>query len=322
MRAIPPIPRILLLILLVISAGITTTGCKSHPPATQNPSPSNPTPSQAASATPPGQQQHLNPEVEKQRDEQNQQAQGTLNPDAMAAIADTRKAIDAIASGDKDRAMSAIEDATGKINILLARNPATALLPVDVTVEVIDVAPLDDKDVKRLIAAAEAAVALHDFPAGRLVLYNLTSELRVRTFNLPLASYPDALKQAARLLDEGKNSDASTILQTALNTLVVVDHVTPIPLILAQAAVGSAQNIRQSDKATAQALLTVASNQLKRCEELGYISSDSPDYKSLNHEISDLQKQLKGTANTTALFERLKADIAGLLKKLSGKEHR
>ena len=321
MRIIPAIPRILLPISLLIFAGITA-GCNSHPSATQNPPPSNPTPSQPAPPASPGQPQHLNPDVEKQRDEQNQQARGTLNTDAMAAIGDTRKAIDAIASGDKDKAISAIEDATGKVNILLARNPATALLPVDVTVEVIDVAPLDDKDVKRLIASAEAAVALHDFPAGRLLLYNLTSELRVRTFNLPLASYPDALKQAARLLDEGKNSDASGVLQTALNTLAIVDHVTPVPLILAQAAVGTAQKIQQSDKATAQALLTAASNQLRRCEELGYISSDSPDYKSLNQEISDLQKQLKGTANTTAPFERLKADIASLLKKLSGKEHR
>jgi len=321
MRVIPAIQRILLPPLLVISAGIFA-GCNSHPSATQNPPPSNPTSSQPAPAASPGQRQHLNPDVEKQRDEQRQQAQSTLNPDAMAAIGDTRKAIDAIASGDKDKAMSAIEEATGKINILLARNPATALLPVDVTVEVIDVAPLNDKDVKQLIAAAETAVALHDFPAGRLLLYNLTSELRVRTFNLPLASYPDALKQAARLLDEGKTRDASGVLQTALNTLVVVDHVTPIPLILAQAAVGTAQKLRQSDRATAQTLLTAASSQLKRCEELGYISSDSPDYKSLNKEISDLQKQLKGTANTTAPFERLKADIASLLKKLSGKEHR
>jgi YfdX protein len=311
MRVIPAIQRILLPPLLVISAGIAA-GCNSQPSATQNPPP----------VASPGQRRQLNPDVEKQRDEQKEQAQSTLNPDAMAAIGDTRKAIDAIASGDKDKAMSAIEDATGKINILLARNPATALLPVDVTVEVIDVAPLNDKDVKRLIAAAEAVVTLHDFPAGRLLLYDLTSELRVRTFNLPLASYPDALKQAARLLDEGKNSDASGTLQTALNTLVVVDHVTPIPLILAQAAVGTAQKLRQSDRATAQTLLTAASNQLKRCEELGYISSDSPDYKSLNKQISDLQKQLKGTANTTAPFERLKADIDSLLKKLSDKEHR
>ena len=320
MRVIAKMPRILLPILLVISAAITA-GCNSHPSATQNPPPANPAPSQPAQATP-GQQQPLNPDVKRQRDEQKQQAQSTLNPDAMAAIDDTREAVDAIAADDKDKAMSAIENATGKINILLARNPATALLPIDVTVEVIDLAPLNDKDVKRLIAAAEAAVTLHDFPTGRLLLYNLTSELRVRTFNLPLATYPDALKQAARLLDAGKNSDASGILQTALNTLAVVDHVTPIPLILAQAAVGAAQKIQQTDKASAEALLATASNQLNRCEELGYISSDSPDYKTLHKEISDLQKQVKGTGDTTSLFSRLKADIAGLLKKLTGKEHR
>ncbi|HEY1501848.1 MAG TPA: YfdX family protein [Acidobacteriaceae bacterium] len=321
MKTVPEIPRILLPVFLVICA-VITAGCNSHPTATQNPQPSNPAPSQPAQATPPTQQQPLNPDVGKQRDEQKQQAQSTLNPDAMAAIDDTRKAVDAITSSDKGKALSAIEDATGKINILLARNPATALLPVNVVVEVIDVAPLDDKEVKRLIAAAETAVTLRDFPAGRVLLYNLTSELRVRTFNLPLATYPDALKQAARLLDTGRNSDASGILQTALNTLAVIDHVTPIPLILAQAAVGTAQKLQQSDKATAHALLTAASIQLKRCEELGYIGSDSPDYKSLDKEISDLQKQLKGTGDTTSLFARLKDDIAGLLKKLSGKEHR
>jgi hypothetical protein len=321
MKTVLQMPCILLAALLAISAAVTT-GCNSHPSAQQSPPPANSAAAQPTQAAPASQQPHLNPDVEKQRDEQKRQAQGTLNPDAIAAIGDTRKAIDSIASGNKDKAMAAIEDATGKINILLARNPATGLLPVANDVEVIDIAPLEEKDVKRLVAAAEAAVALHDFPAGRLLLYDLMSELRVRTFNLPLATYPDALKQAARLLDAGKNSDASGILQTALNTLAVVDHVTPIPLILAQAAVETAQNIRQSDKGTAQALLTAANNQLKRCEELGYVSSDSPDYKSLSKEISDLQKQLKGTSDTTSLFERLKAEIAGLLKKQSGKERR
>ena len=45
MRVIPATPRILLPIVLLISAGITA-GCNSQPSATQNPQPSNPTPSQ------------------------------------------------------------------------------------------------------------------------------------------------------------------------------------------------------------------------------------------------------------------------------------
>jgi len=39
------------------------------------------------------------------------------------------------------RALAAIERATGKVNVLLARNPSAALIPVDATVQVIDLAP-------------------------------------------------------------------------------------------------------------------------------------------------------------------------------------
>jgi len=40
------------------------------------------------------------------------------------------------------------------------------------------------------------------------LLYSLESEIRARTYNLPLATYPLALQEAARLLDQGKNDDA------------------------------------------------------------------------------------------------------------------
>jgi YfdX protein len=74
-----------------------------------------------------------------------------------------------------------------------------------------------------------AAVGAKDYPTARVILYSLTREIRSRTFNLPLATYPDALKEAARLLDEKENQEASNVLLTALNTLVVVDKVTPLP---------------------------------------------------------------------------------------------
>lgn len=320
MNAIHKTSRLLFAIFVATLLGITA-GCHSQPPTPQTSPAANPTPAPSPQTNQPS-QQHLNPDVEKQRDEEKQQAQSTVDPEALAAINDTHKAIDAISSGDKQKALDAIEDATGKLNILLARNPSTALLPVSVEVEVIDTAPEDSKDVKRLIDGAQAAIALHDLPTARVLLYSLMSELRVRTFNLPLATYPDALKEAARLLDAGKNADASNTLQTALHTLAIVDHVTPIPLILARAAVDAAQEERQSDKAGAQVLLKTASNELKRCEELGYISSDAPEYKALDKEISDLQKQLKGSGDTTSLFARLKSDIEGFLKKQSQKEHR
>ena len=69
--------------------------------------------------------------------------------------------------------------------------------------------------------------------------------------------------------------------------------------------------------------MTTASNELKRCEELGYISSDSPDYKALNKEISDLQKQLKGHGRHGFAVRAPESRYRRLApKSLSGKEHR
>jgi hypothetical protein len=48
-----------------------------------------------------------------------------------------------------------------------------------------------------------------------------------------LVSYPTALKEAARLLDQNQPKEAAETLLTALNTLMVNDQVTPIPLVLA-----------------------------------------------------------------------------------------
>jgi hypothetical protein len=262
----------------------------------------------------------VRPEVEKQRNEQNRQAQSTLNQDAIAAIDQTRNAIHAIAAGKKQEALSDIETATGKINVLVARNPATALIPVQVEVDVIDNAPRDEKTLKRLSSDAESAVALRDYPTARVLLDGLRSEIRQRTYNLPLATYPIALQNAARSLDAGNTDDASNVLLTALNTLVIVDHVTPIPLVLARAAVDAAQDKSKTDKNTAQILLKTAANELKLCSQLGY-ASHAPEYASLNGEIETLQKQLKGTNDTGSFFARLRSDMEKLLNKQTEQEH-
>jgi hypothetical protein len=78
-------------------------------------------------------EQQTRPELEKCRKECEQQAQKMLDKDAIAAIAQTTKAIDSIAAGKTADALRLIEEATGKINIVLARNPELALTPVSVT---------------------------------------------------------------------------------------------------------------------------------------------------------------------------------------------
>lgn len=263
--------------------------------------------------------QQVRPDIEKQRAQAEQQADQTLDKEAIEAIDQTQKAIDAIAANKNSEALAAIEQATGKINILLARNPASALIPVAAEVVVIDTAPTDDKAVTQLGQSVSKAVADKDFPTARVLLYVLMSEIRVRTSNLPLASYPTALTEAARLLDQKQTTEAANTLLTALNTLVVVDQVTPLPLVLARAAIDAAKE--QKDKDKAQVLLQTARKQLERSKELGYAGRD-PEYAALDSDISNLEKQLKGNGDASSVFAKLENRLSAFLGKQSERVRR
>jgi hypothetical protein len=184
---------------------------------------------------------------------------------------------------------------------------------VNVEVSVIDDAPADNQAIDAIVQAATDAVKHRNLPAARLLLASLVSELRIRTTFLPLATYPAALQQAAKLLDQGKNQDAGNVLLTALNTLEIDDRAIPLPLILAQAAVEQADAQRQN-KDVALTLLQTAKNQLDRSKRLGYMSDDA-EYKALDNDISSLEAAVKGPSNTSSLFSHLKDRIEAFIQR-------
>ena len=312
--------------MLMVASLVLAAGCKSGQSATNisQAKPVSETQSQSQANFDEQRQNAENqarPELEKERQTAQDQANQTLDQDAIAAINDTQNAIKAISQNKKNDALAAIEAATGKIDILLARNVKAALIPVASEVEVIDAAPLDEKAVQALDYSVAEAVKNKDYPTARLLLYSLESEIRARTYNLPLATYPLALQQAARLLDQGRSDDASKVLGTALNTMVTVDKVTPIPLVLARAAIAAAEEQRQKDKNAAQTLLATAKDQLRRCQELGY-AANATEYSALNTNIAQLDKELKGNGDTTSLFAKLKDELSPLFNRQSAQERR
>jgi hypothetical protein len=261
-----------------------------------------------------GSEHQARPEIERQRKEAESEGQKSLDKEAVAALEETRRAIQTIAANKNDEALAAIERATGKINILLARNPATAILPVNVEVEVVDVAPQNHLAILEIAQDASRAVDNRDFPTARALLRALMSEIRVRTYNLPLATYPIALKDAARLLDQKKNREASAVLLTALNTLMAIDRVIPLPLLRARDAIKQAQ--QETQKEAALKLLGKAREELQRSKELGYAGKHA-EYAALDNEISSLEKQLKGTEETAPLFAPLREKLSSFVKQFS-----
>jgi hypothetical protein len=319
----PLLKKELLSTILGVTCLLLVSGCHSKEPSHASTPQANATTSEST-ADVRGRhdeaKKQLRPEVESQRQQNQKEAEQTVDKDAIAAVEQTQQALTAVASNKKADALAALERATGKVNVLLARNPARALIPVDAEVLVIDTAPHDLKNVDQVVQQATTAMNAKDLPTARVLLAGLVSEIRVRTTCLPLASYPAALLDAARLVDQGKNQEAGTVLLTALNTLVIVDHVTPLPLIVAQAAVKEADSQRQ-DQAKAQILLETAKIELNRSRELGYLRGDS-DYETLDKQISDLESTIKGRRNIGSRFSELRDRIAAFLKRQREHERR
>lgn len=265
--------------------------------------------------------EQTNSRVENERRQAESQAAKSIDQEAVAAIKETKQAIRALADGNGQAALAAIERAAGKIDVLVARNTVAALLPVGIEAQVIDFAPADLRAIKEIASEAKDAVYNKDYPLARILLRRLTSEIRIRTEHLPLASYPTALKEAARLVEQQKPQLASTVLVTALNTLVVIDRVSPLPMVVAQEAVNEAQRSGDKDRDKSLQLLAEAKNELKRARELGYAGND-PEYSTLDDSIASLERQLKGKESTVSAFARLKEKLASFFTRQSESEKR
>lgn len=151
-------------------------------------------------------EQQARPDLERRRQQAENAAADSLDEDARNAIDLTLKAIDAITAGKPKEALQFIEQATGKIDIVLARNPKLAWIPASEETLVIDSAPARMSEIRRRADLAETAVGLEDYPGARSLLDGLRSEIRIRTWLLPLADFPIVLRDAAGLLDKDPRS--------------------------------------------------------------------------------------------------------------------
>jgi hypothetical protein len=256
----------------------------------------------------------VRPDVEQQRRRAEAEAEETVDKQAAAAVEEARKAVEAIVANRTEEARAAIKAAAEKTNLLLSQNSTTAAIPAHVEVEVFDLAPGEFSSIMDIAKDVSLAVDDKDFPTARVLLHSLMSEVRVRTYNLPLATFPFALNEAARLIDQKKMKEANAVLLTALNTLVVMDRISPIPLLLARENISKAQ--KETARAKARVLLEEARAQIQRSRDLGYAGKD-PIYVALSEQIDDLEKRMKGGGELGEFFNRLKERISNFVKEHS-----
>ena len=152
-----------------------------------------------------------------------EKTQDKLVIEAIKALKYTADANEYLNHKNTKLAIESLKKAIGELTIVLNSPKAPYLLPVDVKMQAYEYAG-DIKNIAVQVKAAKKAVEDNNLPLAREILNSLKSEIDISTINIPLATYPSAIKLAVKYLNENKIKEAQDVINMALNTLVI-----PIP---------------------------------------------------------------------------------------------
>ncbi len=242
---------------------------------------------------------------------------------AIAILAETDNVLKYIAKNKDKKAKEELAKLIGELEILMTKDPSLALIPVSVGYEINDVV-VDIPTVYEITDAAKKAMDDGYYQLAKKLMDGLTSEMNVKTTYLPLATYPDAMRLSAALLDKGKKEEAAAILIKALNTLVVEKVDIPLPVLRAEEFIKLGAAAMLSDdkdkKEVALLFLDNADYQLQLAEAMGYGKKDK-EYKELADAIKDLKKAIKEDKESKGKFEKLSEKIKNFKERLFFKKH-
>ena len=224
--------------------------------------------------------------------------------EAVEAVKLTQQVLTELNQEKKDEAIKTLEKAIGKMEVVMSNPQAPALIPLDASVIVSEYAG-SAYDVQNAVITSIALLEKNRVQDARMIVQTLRDELDLITINMPLASYPAALKLAAKFLHENKIDQARQVLATALNTFVEIDVVTPLGILEAQDLIAAASKVAKTDKKLALAHLEAAKAALKKAEALGYTSRSDTTYKMLNEAISKVEDEIRGANKSEGLFKEL-----------------
>lgn len=256
--------------------------------------------------------------VNKKSNDQTVEKRKQITSEALSAVDETKNALKALDEGKNDDAIQALERVTGKLELILARDANLSLAPINVSEATYDLYGTDTDKVMAARVNAEDLLTAGKVQEARLLLDELRSETVISVSNIPLATYPDAIKKAVKLIDDGKTDEAKEALQTALNTLVVTDTVIPLPVVAAQDALKDAKKLSEKsnrdtvDNKKLGELLDEAHSELEFAQALGYGSSN--DFENLYAEMDVIKSKTSDGKSGKGFFDEIEMSLAKLFK--------
>jgi hypothetical protein len=254
-------------------------------------------------------------QVQVEVDQEAAERRKAMFEEARSALDATNAALKALDEGKTKEALDALALATGKLEILLARDPDLALAPVDVRYMTHDLYATVDQ-IRAARKRVEELLEDGKVQEARALLSGLASEYIISVRNIPLATYPDAIKAVTPLIDNGETEEAKLALRKVLATLVVTDRVISLPVVRARHMLGAAEKlIDKEDRSEEETeaigvLLQDARDQLEMAEALGY--GEEADFKKFRGQIAELEGRIAAQEPTKGTFERLRETLDDL----------
>ncbi len=253
--------------------------------------------------------------TEKQRE--------SIVKEAVTALEQTQKAIDALAKKNKKEALDALALVTGKLEIVLAREPELASAPIHVQVERFDLYA-SVEIVRAAVKEASDMLDNGEVQRARRLLAGLTSEIDFVVTALPLQAYADGIKAVAKLVDQEKYEEASLGLYDLLSTLVVTRSIIPLPILRAEELIKQADELAskegrsEEENTELSALLDNAKSQIEMAEALGY--GDKKSYKEFYRQIKEIRKKTRNSGFGTGFMKELKDSLTKFKEKIFNPE--
>ncbi|MDH2013608.1 YfdX family protein [Pseudomonas juntendi] len=257
----------------------------------------------------------VQPEVQKETDSQAADKRKQVLDEAVSALALTKSALAALDEKESARALATLAEVTGKLELIVAREPTLALAPVDVRTIVHDLFA-NTETVEAMTDEALDALKHGEVQRARRVLALLASEIVIAVTNIPLATYPAAVKSVVPLIDQGKIEEAKAALQLALGTLVETLSVIPLPILRAKLLVKRAETLTEDGQRSEasgerlQDLLNEARQQLEMAELLGY--GKKKDFEPLYSELKKVKEKTAGGGSGKGWLVEIKARLSKL----------
>lgn len=257
----------------------------------------------------------VQPEVQKETDSQAADKRKQVLDEAVSALALTKSALAALDEKESARALATLAEVTGKLELIVAREPTLALAPVDVRTIVHDLFA-NTETVEAMTDEALDALKHGEVQRARRVLALLASEIVIAVTNIPLATYPAAVKSVVPLIDQGKIEEAKAALQLALGTLVETLSVIPLPILRAKLLVKRAETLTEDGQRSEasgerlQDLLNEARQQLEMAELLGY--GKRKDFEPLYAELKKIKEKTGGGGCGKGWLDEVKAKLSRL----------